>query len=325
MILVRCRRALALAGAVVGLLGSSEIAAQGYPTRAVKIVVPFPAGGPVDFTARLVAESLQASLKQPFVIENRSGAGGNIGTEAVAKADPDGHTLLLVLETPLTVNPALYKQVPFVPDRDLEPISIVATFHQMLVVHPAVPANSVTEFVALAKQSSLTYGSGGGKGSPGHLAMEYFLKEAGIRLVHVPYKGNADVVSDLVGGHIQAGFVATPGVGQLAKDGKLKGLAVSDTRRTPLAPEVPTVAESGFPGFDIGFCIVMLAPKGTPEPIRAVLEQAVHQVLSSSATQERLRGQDLEPVGNNGEEAKTWLKTSSEKWRQLIHAANLHD
>jgi tripartite-type tricarboxylate transporter receptor subunit TctC len=288
--MISSRRGWTAIFAGMALVGCQGVAsAQSYPTRTVKIVVPLPAGGPVDFTARVLAENLHAALKQPVIVENRAGAGGNIGTDAVAKADPDGYTLLFVLETPLTVNPALYKHLPFVPDQDLVPISIVASFHQMLVVHPSIPTNSVAEFVALAKQSFLTYGSGGGRGTPGHLTMEYFRMQAGLQLVHVAYKGNAEVVTDLVAGHIQSGFVATPGVLQLVKDGKLKGLAVSGALRTPLAPNVPTVAESGYPEFETGFGLVMMAPKAIPEPTRAFLEREVRQVVGNLQVQEKLR------------------------------------
>ena len=325
MTLSRCLWTLAVASSLIGpAVGYQKSAlAQSYPTRTVKIVVPFPAGGPLDFTARLLAEKLSDSLKQPFIVENRPGGAGNIGTEAVAKADPDGYTLLLVLDTALTVNPALYKNLKFDPDLDLVPITIVAGFYQMLVVHPSVPVNSVAEFVTFAKQKSVTYGSGGGKGNPGHLTMEYFRVQAGLDLVHVPYKGNPQVVTDLVAGHVQAGFVATPGVVQLAKDGKLKGLAVSGSRRTPLAPDVPTMAESGYRDFAIGFYQVMLAPKGIPESIRKALEREVRQALRIPEIEERLRSQDLELIANSGLEARALLHAVTEKWRQLIQVANI--
>ena len=180
--------------------------AQSYPHHAVKIVVPFPAGGPLDFTARLLADKLSASLKHPFIIENRAGVAGNIGTEAVAKATPDGHTLLMVLDTPLTAHPALYPKLPFDPERDFAPISIVASFSQMLVVHPSVPVNSLVDFVRFAKENSVTVGSGGAKGNPGYLTLESLRLQAGFDVVHVAYKGNPQVVTDLVGGHVQAGF-----------------------------------------------------------------------------------------------------------------------
>jgi tripartite-type tricarboxylate transporter receptor subunit TctC len=213
--------------------------ADNYPSRPVKIIVPFPAGGPSDFTARLLADRLGSSLKQAFVVENRPGASGNIGTDAIAKAEPDGYTLLLVLDNPLTVHPTLYPKLAFDPRRDFAAISTVASFSLTLVVHPSVPVASVAQFVAYAKNLKdrpLLYGSGGGRGDPGHLTMEFFRLQAGFEAVHVPYKGNAEVVMGLVGGQIQAGFLATPGVLQVAREGRLKALAVSSLRRTPLAP-----------------------------------------------------------------------------------------
>lgn len=297
--------------------------AQGYPTRTVKIVVPFPAGGPLDFTARLLAEKLSASLKQPFIVENRAGAAGNIGTEAVANAAPDGHTLLMVLDTPLTAHPALYPKLPFDPERDFAPISIVASFSQMLVVHPSVPANSLADFVRLAKENTPTVGSGGAQGNPGHLTLELLRAQAGFQVVHVAYRGNPQVVADLLGGHVQAGFLATPGVIEFVRAGKLKALAVSSPRRTPGAPDVPTVSEAGYPGFDVAFSFVMLVPARTPASVRAVLEHEVLQALRSSDVQARLRAQELEVVGLRGVETENWLRTASAKWRSVVQTANI--
>jgi tripartite-type tricarboxylate transporter receptor subunit TctC len=320
----RMRRVALLAVALAGALGLPKSAgAQSYPTGPVKIMVPLPSGGPLDFVSRLLADRLAASLKQPFVVENRPGAGGNIGTEAVAKAAPNGQTLLVVIDTPLTVNPWLYKKLPFDPERDFSPISIAASFYQMLVVHPSVPVTSLREFVGSAKRQRITYGSGGGNGSPGHLTMEYFRQWTGFDAVHVPYRGNAQVVTDLIGGQVQAGFVATPGVVQHVRDGKLKGLAVSGTRHSALAPDVPTVSESGYPGFDVGFYIVMLAPAGTPRAIRAVLEHEVRQALAPTEISARLRAQELEPIASTSEEARVRLKATAARWREVIKTANI--
>lgn len=203
-------RTLRFAVVLSALLTSTITNADNYPSRPIKIIVPFPPGGPSDFSARLLADKLAASLKQPFIVENRPGASGNIGTDAVAKAEPDGYTLLLVPETPLTVNPGLYPKLAFDPVKDFATISIAASFSLMLVVHPSVPVTSVAEFVAYAKSlkdKPLLYGSGGGRGDPGHLTMEYFRQQAGFEAVHVPYKGNAEVVMGLLGGQIQAGFL----------------------------------------------------------------------------------------------------------------------
>jgi tripartite-type tricarboxylate transporter receptor subunit TctC len=320
----RIRAVAVIAAALAGALGLPEGAtAQTYPAGPVKIVVPFPGGGPLDFVTRLVADRLAATLKQPFIVDNRPGAGGNIGTEAVAKATANGQTLLMVLDTPLTVNPWLYKNLPFNPERDFSPISIAAGFYQMLVVPPLVPVSSLREFVDFAKRQRIVYGSGGATGSPGHLTMEYFRQQAGFDAVHVPYRGNAQVVTDLISGQVQAGFVAMPGVVQHVRDGKLKGLAVSGTRRSPLAPDVPTVSESGYPGFDVGFYIVMLAPAATPKSIRVLLEHEVRQALEPAEIQARLRAQQLEPIASSSEEARVRLETTAARWRDVIKAANI--
>ena len=297
--------------------------AQSWPDRSVKIVVPFPAGGPLDFTARLLAEKLSNRFKQPFVIENRAGVAGNIGTEVVAKAAPDGYTLLMVLDTPLTAHPPLYPNLPFDPERDFAPISIVATFSQMLVVHPSVPVDSLAAFVRLATENRVTHGSGGAKGNPGYLTLEALRLQAGFEVAHVAYKGNPQVVTDLIGGHVQAGFLATPSVVTLVREGKLRGLAVSSLQRSQGAPDVPTVAEVGYPEFDIAFALVMLAPAKTPASIHWVLEHEVQQAVKSSDVQARLRAQELEPAGTTGAEAENWLKTATARWKRVIQAAKI--
>jgi tripartite-type tricarboxylate transporter receptor subunit TctC len=312
---------------VVSILVAASLAfpatAHGWPDRPVKIVVPFPAGGPLDTTARLLGERMAEKYKQPFIIENRPGAAGNIGTEAVARSAPDGHTLLMVLDTPLTVNPSLYSNLTFDPEKDLDPISIVASFSQMLVVHPSVSANSLKEFVTYATSAPLAYGSGGANGNPGHLTMEYFRSRAGFEASHVPYRGNPQVVADLVGGHIKTGFVAIPGVVGLVGQGKLKGLAVSGAARSRKAPDVPTVAEAGYAGFDTSFYLVFLAPAGLPDAIRRSLEQDVQEALASPEFQAKLDAQDLSLIGSNGADASAHLKRVSARWKALIKDANI--
>jgi tripartite-type tricarboxylate transporter receptor subunit TctC len=314
--------AIALAVLTIG----SPALAQSYPSRPIKLVVPFPGGGPLDFTARLVADRLSSAMKQPVVVENRGGASGTIGTGAVAKATPDGHTLLFVLETPLTVSPWLQSKLGYDPVRDFIPIATAARFSLTLAVHPTVPANSVAEFVAYAKSRGdkpLVYGSGGGRGDPGHLTMEYFRMRAGFAGVHVPFQGNAQVVMNLVGGQIQAGFLATPGVLPHVREGRLKALAISSAARAPSAAEIPTAAESGYSGFEVNFHQVMLAPAGLPEPIRAMLEHEVLHVLKAQDVQERLRGQFVEPLVVGGSETAQLLRLASERWRSVVSSANI--
>jgi tripartite-type tricarboxylate transporter receptor subunit TctC len=296
--------------------------AQTYPSRPVKVIVPFSAGGPLDVVARAVSDKLSVSLKQPFVIENRAGAGGNLGSEVVAKAAPDGYTLLMVLATTLTANPSLYKKLPFDPDKDLRPISIMTNSSQMVVVHPSVPVSTLAEFVAFAKKEPLTYAHAG-PGSGGHLAMEYFRTAAGFETVQVPYRGNAPLVIDLVAGQVKAGFVATAGVIQHVREGRLRGLAISSSKRSPLAPEIPTTAEAGYPEFKVETYFVMLGPAGLADPIANLLEREVRQALKFPDLQEKLRAQDIEVVGSTGAEAKARLRTDTELWTRITKAANM--
>ena len=311
-----------------GAWSAGAVAAQTYPNRLIKLVVPFPPGGPLDIAARAIADKLSVSLKQPFVIENRPGAGGNIGTEMIARAAPDGYTLGMVLGTILTVNPSLYKKLPFDPDKDFRPISIVTTSGNMLVVHPSIPANSVTEFVAYAKAAAarkepIAYASGG-NGNPGHLAMENLRLHAGFEAIHVPYRGNASLVVDLVGGQVKAAFVTSAGMMDHVRAGRLKGLGVSHASRSPLAPDVPTIAESGYPGFKIENINVMLAPAGIPEPIAALLEREVQAALKLPDIIEKLRAMDTTPAGIVGADTiRARLKADRAEWAKVVAAANM--
>ena len=302
-------------------------ASQPYPNRLIKLVVPFAAGGPGDIIARAIGDKLSASLKQPFVIENRPGAGGNVGTEVLAKAAPDGHTLGLVLNTILTVNPSLYKTLPFDPDKDFRPISIVSESGMMLVVHPSVPVNSVAEFVAYAKAAAarkepLIYASGG-IGTPGNLTMENFRLHAGFEAIHVPYRSNAPMVVDLVAGQVKVAFVTSSGMMDHVLAGRLKGLGVSRVTRSPLAPDVPTIDGSGYPGFKVESYHVLLAPAGLPEPIAARLEREVPATLKLPDIVERLRVMDVTPAGIVGLQVRARLKADREAWAKVIAAAGM--
>jgi tripartite-type tricarboxylate transporter receptor subunit TctC len=309
-------------------VGSYGVAGgQSYPNRLVKLVVPFAPGSPVDITARAVGDKLSASLRQPFVIENRVGAGGNIGTELVAKAAPDGYTLGMVLGTALTVNPSLYKKLPFDPENAFRLISIVNTSSNMLVVHPSVPVNSVAEFVAVAKAAAarrepISYGSGG-NGTPGHLTMENFRVHAGFEATHVPYRGNPPVVADLVAGQVKFGFVSAAGMMDHVRAGRLKALGVSRDSRSPLAPEVPTIAESGYPSFNVENLAVMLAPAGIPEPIAQQLEGEVKAALKLPDVVERLRAMDITALGLTGPAVRARIKADREAWAKVIAAAGM--
>jgi len=296
--------------------------AQAYPARPVKLIVPFPAGGPLDIVGRAIGDKLAASLKQPFILENRAGAAGNLGTEAVAKAAPDGHTLLIVLGTTLTANPWLYKALPFDPVKDLRPLSILTRNSLMLAVHPSVPVNSVAELVAFARKQPISYAHAG-RGSPGHLVMEYFRLKAGFEADPVPYRGNAPLVTDLLGGQIKLAFVNTAGLVQHVRDGRLKGLAISSSTRSEMAPAVPTVAESGYPGFEVGSHFVMLAPAGVPESVAVLLEQQVRAATSSLGFADKFRAQDIAVVGSSAAEAREFLRADTALWARIAKDANL--
>jgi tripartite-type tricarboxylate transporter receptor subunit TctC len=304
-------------------------AAETYPNRLIKLVVPFAAGGPLDITARAIADKLSISLKQPVVIVNRPGIGGNLGTEAIAKATPDGYTLGMVLGTTLTVNPSLYGKLPFDPDQDIRPISIVTTTGNMLVVHPSVPVHSVAEFVAFAKAAGarkqpIVYASSGGIGSPGHLAMEYFRLHAGFEAIHVPYKGNPSMVIDLVAGQVKFAFVVSSTLIDHVQAGLLRGLGVARESRSPLMPDVPTMAESGYPGFKADTYFVMLAPAGISQPIAGLLEREAQSALKQPDLIDRLHAIDITPVGIVGPEVRDRLKADRETFAKIVAAANMH-
>jgi tripartite-type tricarboxylate transporter receptor subunit TctC len=279
-------------------------------------------GSTGDIVARAVADRLSASLKQPFVVENRTGAGGNIGAEFVAKAPADGHTLLVTIGTTLTVNPSLYQNMAFDPEAVLHPISIMTTSSTILVVHPTVPANSVPEFVAFAKKEPITYATGG-NGSPSHLSMEYFSRQAGFRAIPVPYRGNAPLAIDLVAGQIKVAFPAIGSVIAHVRDGRLKALAVSGKTRSPLAPNVPKMTEVGYPDFNIETQMVLSAPAAIPEALAALLEREVRQALRSPGLEEKFRPHGYEIAATSSAEAKARLRAERQLWANVIKAANI--
>jgi tripartite-type tricarboxylate transporter receptor subunit TctC len=311
------------AGAFIGGVAIADPgSAQPYPIRPVKIVVPFAAGGPVDLAARSVFERVSAKLKQPFVIENRVGAGGNVGTDAVVKAPADGYTLLFTLSGTLTSNPAIYKKLPFNVEKDLRPISLLTSTSQMLVVNPSVPASTLAEFVAYARKEPLIYAHAGA-GSSGHLAMEYFRTLAGFETVQVPYRGNAPLVIDLVTGQVKVGFVATAGVVQHVRDGKLRGLAISAAARSRLVPEVPTAAEAGYSNFRMQTYFVLLGPAGLADGIADLIEHEVREAMRSPDVENKFRQQDITVVGSNAAAARAFLREDTALWARIAKDANL--
>jgi tripartite-type tricarboxylate transporter receptor subunit TctC len=316
-------RLAAIAAFGVMLSAAAGAAAEPYPQRPVKLVAAVVAGSTGDIVARSVADLLSASLKQPFVVENRPGAGGNIGAEFVAKAPADGYTLLVTIGTTLTVNPNIYQKLPFDAEADFRPISITTTSSTMLVVHPSLPVNSVSEFVAFAKKHPISYATGG-NGTPSHLAMEYFGLQAGFRATPVPYRGNAPLVTDLVAGQVKVSFPAIGSVIGHVRDGRLRALAVSAEKRSPTAPEVPRMTELGYPDFKIETQMVLLAPAAIPDTVAVLLEREVSQALKAPGLAEKLRNHGYEIAATTGVEAKARLQAERRLWARVIKAAGVH-
>lgn len=307
----------ALAALIAGcltLVSLKMAIAQNYPTHPVRIIVSSAAGGPLDIVGRAVAEKMAAALKQPVVVEARSGAGGNIAADFVSKSVPDGYTLLFTLSSTLTVNPHLYKDLAF----NLKPITVVNYSTQTLFVHPSVPVHNVAEFVAWAKKEGPVSYAHGGNGTSSHLVMEYFRLLAGFETVGVPYRGAAAMVSDFLAGQFKVAFGSTSGLLPQAAAGKLRALAVSTSKRSPLAPDVPTVAESGYPGFELTTDFVLLAPGATPDEIVALLEREVRQAIDTVEFRDRFSKQDIWIVASTSAEAASRIKAGFELWRDVV-------
>ena len=286
------------------------------------MVLTFPPGGPSEILTRLVNERLQAAFHQPFVIENRIGAGGNIGADAVAKSPADGYVFGVTTDTVFTVNPHVYSRMPLDPWSDIVPVTLLGSFSQMMVCNPSVPAKTLGELLDLAKRERLTYASGGA-GVPGHLAAELLLSSAGVTMTHVPYKGPAAAATDVMGGQVNCGFLATPTVLPHVKAGRLTGLAVSTIQRSPLAPEIPTAAEAGAPGFDAPFYLVLFAPKGTPAPVIATVNREFSAGLHSEQVKSRAAALDVVVLGGSPEESTRLLKEAAAKWAPVVKRIGL--
>lgn len=296
--------------------------AQDWPTKPVRMVITFPPGGPSEIVTRMVNERLQGTLKQPFVIENRVGASGNVGADAVAKSAPDGHVFGITTDTLFTVNPLVFGKMPFDPWNDIVPVTLLGSFSQMMVCHPAVAAKTLGELLQLAKRERLTYASGG-PGVPGHLAAELLLSTTGVSMLHVPYKGPAAATIDVMGGQVNCGFLATPTVLPHVKAGKLTALAVSTAKRSPLAPDVPAAAEAGAPGFDAPFYLVLFARKGLPNAILTRMNREVVQALETREVKERAAAMDVVTVGGSPQETAQVLKEAAAKWAPVVQRIGL--
>jgi tripartite-type tricarboxylate transporter receptor subunit TctC len=313
---MRTLRALGLLFAVLVLAGSAARAE--YPEKTVRIVVPYPPGGFNDTLGRIVAQKLTEAWGQPAVVENRPGGGTLIGTDSVAKAPPDGYTLLVVA-FPFAVNPSLYAKLPYDTVKDFAPLLLAGQTPNLLVVNPAVPIHSVKELIAAAKAKpgSLSYGSTG-SGSSNHLSMELFRTMTGVDLVHVPYKGSAPMVTDLLGGHVHVAFDNTPNVLPQVKAGKLRALAITSATRSAMVPDVPTVAEAGVPGYEVGVWFGIVAPAGTPPAVVAKLNAELNRMLTLPDVKQKFADQGVEPVGGSPERFAAHLTAQIEKWTKVV-------
>ena len=309
--------ALLLFGAMAA--ASSNATAQDYPTRAITLVVPYAAGGGNDIMARTAADKMSPALGQQIVIENRGGAGGSIATRQVAHATPDGYTLGLGGTGTLAVDPTLYPNAGYDPRKDFAPIGLIGTSALVLVIHPSIPAHNVKELIAYAKANpgKLNFASAG-VGSVIHLAAEYFKVQAGIEMTHVPYKGSAPALADLVGGHVSMYFSSLPPAIGLVKDGKIRALAVTGLKRSPIFPELSTVSESGLPGFEAVLHYGIVAPAGTPKPIVQKLNAALRKAVMSDELKQKLAADGTEPLASTPEEYAADIDKEETKWSVIV-------
>ncbi len=302
----------------------SAAVAQSYPDKPIRLIVPFPPGQSIDILGRLIAEKLSGTLGQPVVVDNRAGAGGIIGIDAGAKAPPDGYTLIMISNGTLVIAPWLYEKVPYHPIKDISPIASLAAVAHVLVTTPGFPVNNVGELVALVKANPGSYNyASPGAGTTQHLTMEMLKARTGMNLVHVPYKGSAQAQTDLMGGHVPIMFDAVPAVMEQVAAGKLKALAVSSGVRSPYLPDVPTVAESGVPGFDSVGWIGIGAPAGTPAPIIQKLSTEVLAILNSPEVQKRMKGLGFVTIGESAERFAARIKVEVPNIGKVIKDANI--
>jgi len=319
------RRFLHLAAAAIGTLAAPGLAsAQAYPTRPIQVIVPFAGGSASDVVMRILLDRMAKSIGQPFVVDNRPGAGGNIGTSAATKATPDGYTLVMGSTGPMAANRTLYRDLGYDPEKDLEPISLFAHFPILIVVSSKLPVKSVGEFVTYAKTrpKQLNYGSVG-IGSSQHLAGVYFEQVVGVELTHVPYRNIAQYVPDLISGAVPVGFQWLPNVSAPLQSGDAKALAVTVGKRMTALPDVPTVAEAGVMNYEVSGWLALLAPPGTPRPIIAKLNQELVAAVNDPAVRSKFVEQGAEGVSTTPEELRTFVASESAKWRDIIKKAGI--
>ena len=307
------------AAAVLSVAAVGAAQAQGYPNKPVRLIVPYPAGGTTDIIARVAAQQLSERLKQPFVVENKAGANGAIGSVEVARAPADGYTLLMGTASTHGINSAVHKSLPYDAVKDFAPVTIVASTPNIIAVHPSVPAKNLQELLALAKAQpgKLNYGSTSLGGSP-HMSAELLKMMAGVDMVHVPYKGAAPMLTDLMGGQVQVGFDNLPSTINFVRSGRVRAIAVTTPQRWPGAPDIPTVAESGLPGYEVSGWFGLLAPAGTPPAVLATIQQALAEAVKQPDINKQMLELGAQPVANTPDAFAKLVQADVAKWRDVV-------
>ena len=318
------RRLPALFATGLALAGASTASAQSWPNRPIRLIVPYPPGGPTDLVGRLYAQKLSEILGQPVVAENKPGANGNIAAQLVAKSPADGSVFILHSSS-LVINTLMYKVIGYDPFTDFTPVSQLFDYKLIVVAHPSVPVRSFTELVAAAKAhpGKLTYGSAGGAGAPTHLAVEMFKQIAGVNITHVPYQGGAPATNDLLAGHISLMFNNPTQSLPYIKAGQLRGLAVTGLERNPIVPDLPTVAELGYPGFDVGTWFALWGPGGLPPEITRAMHAAVAKVAEQKDVKDRLAANGLRSIAGTPDELARVIKSDHASWGKVIREADI--
>src|SRR5881227_2175297 len=314
----------ALVAALAWQSPSDRAHAQNYPNRAITLVIPFAPGGSTSIVGRGIADKMSELLGEKVVVDNRPGAGGTVGTKAVARSEPDGYTLVLGYTGTLAIGPSLYKNVGYDPRKDFAPIGLIGNAPNSLVVHPSFPAKTIGELIAYAKATpgKVNFGSAGA-GTVSHITGEYFAASAGIKLVHIPYKGTGPALTDLLGGHIPMAFAPIPASHANVSAGKLRALAVTSTIRSSLMPDVPTMIEAGLPGFDASLYYGLAAPAGTPRPIIDRLNKALREALASDEVKRQLTQDGTEITPGTPEDYAAFIDKDEKKWSELVKASGV--
>ena len=314
------RQAMAGGGAGLAWLATGPATAQAvYPSRTIKMIVPYPAGGTTDLLGRMVADQLKSGLNATVIVENKPGAGTTLGADQVAKSEPDGYTLLMATSTPLAINKTLYKKLPYDPVKDFAPIGLVAAVPFALIINPQIPAKTLSEFIAYAKSKpGLAYGSAG-NGSPQHLGAEMLRSASGIDIRHVPYRGGGPAMLDVIAGHIPFMVADLPAALQQISEGKVRVLGVTTPKRVAAAPDIPTIAEAGLPGYELVAWQGVVAPAGTPRPVVDALAAQMAKLMADPATRERLKALTLEPLPpSTPDDFAAYIKAEVARWADIV-------